>query len=92
MLSGIMSIAVEFYGITRQRAGTAMATAVGRSLGEVLCDLADQFPHLAETCFDGQRLKPGFVANVDGQRFVSDPRTPLDGETHLLILSADVGG
>ena len=87
-----MTITVELYGIARRRAGTANATAAGRCLGDVLADLARQFPELAEACFDGGRLKPGFVANVDGDRFVSDPQTPLGGETSLLILSADAGG
>lgn len=85
-------ISVELYGIARRRAGTDRAAAAGRSLGEVLADLGRQFPALAEACFDGGRLKPGFVANLGGDRFVTDPHTPLGEATSLLILSADAGG
>jgi molybdopterin converting factor small subunit len=38
------------------------------------------------------RLHPAFVANLNGDRFVCDPRTPLTGGDAILILSADAGG
>ena len=87
-----MSITVEFFGIPRQRAGVASATAEGSCLGEVLLDLAARYPELAKVCFDGKGLKTGFIANLNGRRFVADPETPLEDGEPLLILSADVGG
>ena len=35
---------------------------------------------------------PRFVANLNGDRFVSDPATPLGEDDCVLILSADAGG
>ena len=87
-----MTIRVEFYGIPRQRAGVAETTATGDRLGEVLADLETRFPGLAECCIEDGRLRKGYVANLAGKRFVTDPATPLTSEESLLILSADAGG
>ena len=87
-----MSIRVELFGIPRHRAGVAETTAEGPDLGGVLGDLALRFPGLAESCFDGPRLRPGYVANVNGDQFVTDPQTQLCAGDALLILSADAGG
>lgn len=87
-----MSITVELFGIPRARAGVDRTTSSGSCLGDVLADLASRFPALAEACIDGRRLRPGFTANLAGQRFVTAPETPLtDGDT-VLILSLDAGG
>jgi molybdopterin converting factor small subunit len=37
-------------------------------------------------------LQPSIVANLNGDRFVRDPRTPLSAGDSVLILSADAGG
>ena len=87
-----MSIRVELFGIPRDRAGVAETTAEGPDLAGVLADLAVRFPGLAESCFDGPHLRPGYVANVNGDQFVSDPHTLLRAGDALLILSADAGG
>jgi sulfur-carrier protein len=87
-----MRIAVELYGIARARAGVERTTADGECLGDVLIDLAARYPLLAETCFDGRRLRANFTANVGGQRFVTAPETRLrEGDT-VLLLSLDAGG
>ena len=87
-----MPVNVELFGIPRARAGVAATTAVGACLGDILRDLAARFPTLGETCIDGRKLRPGFTANLGGERFVSDPDTPLvDGNT-VLLLSLDAGG
>lgn len=91
-----MSIRVELFGIARRRAGVdhvwLNVNSAGSSLGELLGELARRFPSFAEACLDGERLRRGFVANQNGDRFVSDPSTKLqDGDT-LLIMSADAGG
>lgn len=87
-----MQITVELYGIPRSRAGVEKTVATGSCLGDVLADLAARFPHLAETCIEGNRLRPGYTANLRGERFVTDPETTLtDGDT-LLLLTLDAGG
>ncbi len=87
-----MTVHVEFFGIPRLRAGIAATQCQGTSLGEVLQELAERFPGLANDCFQGNRLRDAFAANLNGNRFVSDPATPLTRQDHLLIMSADAGG
>lgn len=87
-----MPIHVEFYGIVRAKAGTASAVSNGTTLGEVLTDLARQFPELGRLCIEGDHFRTGFTANLDGQRFITSPETPLAQGDSVLILSLDAGG
>ncbi|MEX2119388.1 MAG: MoaD/ThiS family protein [Pirellulales bacterium] len=87
-----MSISVEFFGIPRERAGVAATTAEGQRLDQVLTGLGERYPRLADACIESGRLKPGYAANLNGDRFVTDPATPLEPGDALLILSADAGG
>jgi len=87
-----VSVRVELFGIPRERAGVSEATAEGDRLSDVLSDLATRFPRLAETCFNGARLQAGYVANLNGNRFISDPSAAIAPGDVLLILSADAGG
>lgn len=87
-----MLVSVEFFGIVRSRAGVARTTAHGTFLGDVLEDLARNYPKLAETCIDGQRLRPGFIANVCGNHFVTSPDTTLSPGDTVMLLSMDAGG
>ena len=87
-----MPVTVEFYGIPRARAGVAQTTAEGACLGEILLDLARQYPAFAKTCVQGDRLRDGFTANRQGLRFVSDPQTLLADQETVLIMSLDAGG
>ena len=87
-----MQVAVELFGIPRERAGVARTTATGACLGDVLADLAVRYPSLAMSCIDGRRLRPGFTANLGGDRFVTAPDTLLAAGDSVLILSVDAGG
>ncbi len=87
-----MQVVVEFFGIPRARAGVPVTTCGGETLGQVFTELAARFPELAETCFESGRLRPGYIANLDGQQFIDDPKTLLNDGQAILILSADVGG
>ncbi len=87
-----MNITVELFGIPRARAGVARTEAHGPRLADVLADLARRFPPLAAECFADGRLRTGYLANLNGQRFVADPSTMLRPGDSLLILSADAGG
>ena len=87
-----MTIQVEFYGIPRQRAGMSATTASGASLREVLADLAARLPEWAAACLEQGKLRPGYLANINAERFVSDLDTPLAAGDALLIMSADAGG
>ena len=82
---------VEFFGVPRERAGVSQLQVDAPTLGTLLVTLAAQLPPLRELIV-GERLHPSLAANLNGDRFVTDPRTTLRDEDHLLILSADVGG
>ena len=82
---------VEFFGIPRARAGVAGIKMHANTLGQLLVSLADEVPAMREL-IDGHGLRASFVANLNGDRFIRDPETPLNENDHVLILSADAGG
>lgn len=82
---------VEFLGVPRQRAGISELEVQADTLGELFGTLAAKIPSLGELIAAG-KLHPSIVANLNGDRFVSDPETLLNEEDCLLILSADAGG
>lgn len=85
-------VIVEFFGIPRARVQLTTTRARGDCLSEVLADLARRYPPLADACIAGDRLRPGIIANLGGERFVTDPATQLSAGQRLLIMSADAGG
>ncbi len=82
---------VEFFGVPRDRAGVPEMEMHAETLGQLLGQLAVRIPSLG-TFIGAGRLHPSFVANLNGDRFISDPGTPLGEEDRVLILSADAGG
>jgi molybdopterin converting factor small subunit len=82
---------VEFLGVPRERAGVVEVELQADTLGQLLTTLAVRFPALREL-IAADRLRPSFVANLNGDLFVSDPGTPLHNDDCVLILSADAGG
>ena len=82
---------VEFLGIPRERAGIAELEVQADTLGQLLIALEHRFPSFGGLIESG-RLHPSFRANLNGDRFVSDPRTRLSSRDCVLILSADAGG
>ena len=82
---------VELLGVPRERAGVAELELQADTLGELLAALTVRLPSLGDLVTAG-RLQPSVVANLNGDRFVSDPRTPLSEGDSILILSADAGG
>lgn len=86
---------VEFFGVPRERAGVSELDLEADTLGQMLNALVTKLPSL-EQFIGGEgadpRLHPAFIASLNGDRFVSDPATPLTRTDHVLILSADAGG
>jgi molybdopterin converting factor small subunit len=82
---------VEFFGVPRERAGISELEVHADTLGQLLGTLAARMPSLC-AIIEHDRLHPAFVANLNGDRFVTDPRTPLGTDDCVLILSADAGG
>jgi molybdopterin converting factor small subunit len=86
---------IQFFGVPRARAGLSGLELNAETLGELLTTLAAQIPSFGKfigTDEQGSHLHPAFVANLNGDRFVRDPRTPLAENDCLMILSADAGG
>ena len=82
---------VEFFGIPRERAGMASVEIAAQNLGQLLTALAAQIPSLNDV-ISADQLHSSFVASLNGDRFISDPGTPLCESDCVLILSADAGG
>ncbi len=93
-----MKVTVEFFGIPRVRAGRAdwelhlAGHQNSATLEEILNALAEEFPILARDCIARGRLRDGYIANISGNQFISDPAANIAAGDHLLILSADAGG
>jgi molybdopterin converting factor small subunit len=82
---------LEFYGVPRERAGIQELEVQADTLGQLLGTLAARIPAFGKF-IDVDRLHPSFIASLNGERFVSDPGTPLSKDDCVLILSADAGG
>ena len=82
---------VEFLGVSRERAGCDELDVEVDTLGRLLGTLAARMPGLAELIVV-DRLHPSLAASLNGDRFISDPETPLGDDDRVLILSADAGG
>jgi molybdopterin converting factor small subunit len=82
---------VEFLGIPRERAGLAELELDADTLGDLLTTLERRFPTFSDVVQAGC-LRAAFIANLNGSRFIRDPRTPLSSHDCVLILSADAGG
>jgi molybdopterin converting factor small subunit len=89
--SSLAFMHVEFLGVPRQRAGIPKLEVQADTLGQLLEALAVQIPSLGEIIAI-DRLQSSFVANLNGDRFINDPVTPLGQDDCVLILSADAGG
>jgi molybdopterin converting factor small subunit len=88
----LMSIRVEFFGVPRRYAGVAAVDVEAQCLGEALAAVALSLPQLERVCVERGTLCRGYLANVNGQNFVSDPATPLVSGDCVLVLSSDMGG
>jgi hypothetical protein len=85
-------IVIELYGVPRLRAGTSLLRVEANSVGQALVELGRVCPALNETVVCHEAVRPAYKLSLNGERFVSDPRTPLLEGDVLLLLSADVGG
>jgi sulfur-carrier protein len=85
-------IAIEFYGVPRLRAGTGLLHLEASSVGQAMCELGRVCPALAHSVLCPELLHSVYKLSLNGERFVSDPETPLAEGDVLLLLSADVGG
>jgi molybdopterin converting factor small subunit len=85
-------IEIEFYGVPRLRAGKSRLRLEARSIGQALREVARTCPGLNDSVLQDGGIQPAYKLSLNGDRFVSDPQTPLTEGDTLLLLSADVGG
>jgi len=85
-------IAIEFYGVPRLRAGTALLHLEASTVGQAMSELGRVCPALENSVLRPGLLHAVYKLSLNGERFVSDPETPLSHGDVLLLLSADVGG
>ena len=84
-------VTVEFFGIPRQRAGRPELKVSAGTVGEVLAQVQEECPNLRLLDRRGRVVKE-YLLSINGQRFVSDYKEPLQPGEHVLLLSADAGG
>ena len=83
---------MEFFGVARSRAGVASVTLDADCLQEVLVQLQDQLPFLAELCIDNGALASGWLLNINGAAFTRDLNTLVNEGDSVLLMPADAGG
>ena len=88
----LASIRLEFFGVARRRANVAAITLDVACLREVLLQIGEQFPPLAQLCVEDGELAPGWLLNVNGSAFTRDLRSPLNDGDSVLLIPADAGG
>ena len=90
--AGPPRVTIELFGMPRLRAGVGKLTVEAATVGAALDALAKVCPALEGSVLAGGTLHPAYTLNLNGERFVADPGTPLaDGES-LILLTVDVGG
>lgn len=87
-----MSITVEFLGIPRVRAAVASTVVEATTVAEALQAVGALYPQLARDCIDGDAPRTGYLVNINGLYFTTNPATKLNPNDAVLFLSADVGG
>jgi molybdopterin converting factor small subunit len=85
-------ITVELYGVPRLRAGVARVDVDASTVATALQALARSCPRLTASILTPDGIHPAYRLSINGDRFVTDPATPLADGDALLLLSADVGG
>lgn len=85
-------VILELYGVARLRAGLGRLELDATNVGEALTGLGAACPRLVGAVLVDHGVHPAYRLSLNGERFVTDPATPLADGDALLLLSADVGG
>ena len=85
-------VTIELYGVPRLRAGIGRLVVEGTSLGAALRALAVACPALDGSVIVDGVAHAAYKVSLNGDRFVTDPETPLADGDAVLLLAADVGG
>ena len=85
-------VTIELYGVPRLRAGTCRVSLEASTVSAAIDGLGLACPSLDGAVVARGRVLPAYRLSLNGERFVSDPETPLAPGDVLILLSADVGG
>lgn len=85
-------ITIELFGVPRLRAGLGRLEVDASLLGEALRSLGRACPALEGSVVADGIAHPAYKVSLNGDRFVTDPLTPLADGDAVLLLAADVGG
>ncbi len=83
---------IELFGIARARAGREALEVEARSLGDAIRALARECPGVVPEVVADGHLTDGFLASLNGDRFIADPALKLARNDTILILGAQAGG
>jgi len=84
---------VELFGVPRLRAGASRLAVEAADIGAALRALSRACPALLGSVLSSEgSLQPAYTLNLNGQRFTTDPSTPLRDGDSLIVLAVDVGG
>ena len=83
---------IELFGIARARAGREAIEVEAKVLGDAIRALARECPGVVPEIVEDGRLTGGYLASLNGDRFVADPALKLARGDTLLILGAQAGG
>jgi molybdopterin converting factor small subunit len=87
-----MTVTLEFFGLARHWTGRSSLCVEARTLGDALRAASAELPQLIPHCILDGHLQPGFLANINSERFTTDIASLLEPGDAVLILSSDVGG
>ena len=85
-------VTIELFGVPRLKARTVRVEVEAATLADALHGLGRACPALLGAFDAGGRIHPAYRLSLNGDRFVTEPDTPLTEGDVLLLLSADVGG
>lgn len=85
-------LTVEFFGIPRLLAGVSEITLSASTFRELLKALTMTIPALSGMMTADGSLSPQYLCSLDGVRFHIPLDQPLQADSRVLLLSADVGG
>jgi molybdopterin converting factor small subunit len=85
-------VRIELFGIARARAGRETLDVEAGSLGDAIRALARECPGVVPEVVADGRLTEGYLASLNGDRFVANPSLRLERDDTLLILGAQAGG
>jgi len=85
-------VTIELYGVPRVRAGRRECSVSASTVADAVRSLERQCPELTGSVIIDGCLHAAYRLSLNGERFISDPTTPLAAGDSLVLVAADAGG